>query len=186
MTRIRQDAAIPCAPISPNSQMKGLGKTPSHYNVKREVVGIAKWTEKVVTEANVAAWRNEPDFGICVRTGGGLYGIDIDIEDPDAALSYASQLVDRLGLDHFVYRCRPNSGRLLLPIWYMGHEKGNDPKFCSMVSPDGAVDLLGEGKQFVAFGTHPSGVRYEWRSKLLRRSERYVRIQHYYDASDLV
>lgn len=44
MTRIRQDAAIPCAPISPNSQMKGLGKTPSHYNVKREVVGIIAYT----------------------------------------------------------------------------------------------------------------------------------------------
>lgn len=186
LARLLPVVSNPRAPISPTSQMKGLGKTPSHYNASRKVAGIARWTEKVVTEAEITAWRKERDYGICVRTGGGLYGIDIDVEAPDAALNYATRMVDLFGLDHFVYRCRPNSGRLLLPVWVKGCENGREPKYSSLVLPDGAIDVLGQGKQFVAFGTHPSGARYEWRTAVRRSSERYRRLQKRYDGSDLV
>lgn len=61
----------PGATISPDSKLKALGKTPSRYNRDRQVTGIAQWTGYVVTEHDFARWSNEPDYGICVRTGHG-------------------------------------------------------------------------------------------------------------------
>lgn len=177
----------PEAPISPDSNMKGVGKTPSRYNANRQVVGIAKWTEKVGTDAAVALWRKEPDYGICVQTGGGLYGIDIDVEDKDTAYKYATQITDAFGLDHFIYRHRENSGRLLLPIRVAPGLDGEAEfaRYRSLTVPGGAIDILGDGKQFVAFGTHTSGSRYLWGIGVRRASERFMRLRGQFDGSDL-
>ena len=44
----------PNAVISPQSTMKGLGKTPSLYNGNRQAVGIQKWTQKLATAEDIA------------------------------------------------------------------------------------------------------------------------------------
>jgi hypothetical protein len=74
----------------PNSKLKTLGKTPSLYNRDRLVTGIAQWTEHVVTEHDFARWSNEPDYGICVRTGNGWLALDCDSEDEDVQQRYAT------------------------------------------------------------------------------------------------
>lgn len=174
----------PEAPISPDSKMQAIGKTPSRYNANRQVVGIPKWTQIVATEAKVATWRREQDYGICIKTGRGLYGVDIDVDDAVAAFAYADALARALDLDHYVYRARENSGRLLLPLWI--DQASEEPRLRSLTLSDGAVDLLGPGKQFVGYGTHPSGARYRWNVRVIRESERYAQLARYYDGSDLV
>lgn len=54
-------------------------------------------------------------------------------------------------------RFRSNSGRLLIPIIAKGAVKKSIIK-----TPDGAIEILADGQQFIAAGTHPSGTRYEW------------------------
>ncbi len=103
------------ATVSPDSKMQAIGKTPSRYNANRQVVGIPQWTQKVATDAEIAKWRREPDYGICIQTGDGLYGVDIDVDDAAAAFAYADTLARALGLDHYVYRARENL-RCLAPL----------------------------------------------------------------------
>ena len=69
--------------------MKGLGKTPSLYNGRRQVVGIPKWTQKVATAEEVEAWSREPDHGICIQTRL-VRGLDIDVEDAELAAAFAA------------------------------------------------------------------------------------------------
>lgn len=147
----------PEATLSPQSKMQALGKTPSWYNAQRQVVGIASWTEKPGSEASVAKWREEPDYGICVKNVRRALRFDIDVEDEATAYACANQFMTALRLDHFVCRYRENSGRLLVPIRLApGDEQFK--RYRSFVVPGGLMDLLEDGKQFVAFGTHPSGV----------------------------
>lgn len=175
----------PEATISPQSKMQALGKTPSWYNAQRQVVGIAAWTEKAGSEASIAKWREEPDYGICVKTGGGLYGFDIDVEDEATAYAYANQLTTALRLDHFVCRYRENSGRLLVPIRLApGDERFK--RYRSFVVPGGSIDVLGDGKQFVAFGTHPSRARYNWALAGNCEAGYFTELRSQFDASDLV
>ncbi len=88
----------PGATISPDSKLKALGKTPSRYNRDRQVTGIAQWTGHVVTEHDFARWSNEPDYGICVRTGHGWLALDCDSEDEDIQADIRKTLVQLLGV----------------------------------------------------------------------------------------
>lgn len=176
----------PEATISPQSKMQALGKTPSWYNAQRQVVGIAGWTEKVATEAEIAKWREEPDYGICVKTGDGLYGFDIDVEDEATAFAYANQLTTALRFDHFVCRYRDNSGRLLVPIPVSKSREEAFKRYRSFSVPGGSIDLLGDGKQFIAFGTHPSGARYKWCLAVNCEGAHFAELRQQFDGSDLV
>src|SRR4051812_30511396 len=69
------------AKISERSKMRDLGKTPSRYDSRREVVGIPKWTTNIATDKDVARWAKDNDLGICVQTRQ-VRAIDIDIADP--------------------------------------------------------------------------------------------------------
>lgn len=97
----RTDQLLPvvCNPgaiISPNSKLKVLGKTPSLYNRNRLATGINDWTGHVVTEHDFARWSNEPDYGICVRTGHGWLALDCDSEDEDIQADIRKTLVQLL------------------------------------------------------------------------------------------
>jgi hypothetical protein len=56
------------AVISPSSAMKGVGKTPSIYNAERQVVGLANWTQRRATPADITKWAREKDYGLCIPT----------------------------------------------------------------------------------------------------------------------
>lgn len=143
---------------SPMSNLKGLGKTPSRYNKNRQVVGFGRWTAHTSNAADIETWSQEPDYGICLQTRR-LRGIDIDIEDQNKALEAAFSIIRFFGISatNLSVRFRANSGRLLIPI-----EVKSASRKSIIKTPHGAIEVLADGQQFVAAGTHSSGVRYEW------------------------
>lgn len=148
----------PGATISPNSKLKMLGKTPSLYNRDRLATGIKDWTEHVVTEHDFARWSNEPDYGICVRTGHGWLALDCDSEDEDIQADIRKTLVQLLG-ELPPRRWRANSNKCL----YLLAVDGDFRKRIHRLTGDmGIIELLANGQQFVACGTHSSGARIEW------------------------
>lgn len=148
----------PGATISPNSKLKMLGKTPSLYNRDRMATGIKDWTEHVVTERDFARWSNEPDYGICVRTGHGWLALDCDSEDEDIQADIRKTLVQLLG-ELPPRRWRANSNKCL----YLLAVDGDFRKRIHRLAGDmGIIELLANGQQFVACGTHSSGARIEW------------------------
>lgn len=146
----------PDAPVSESSTMTLLGKTPSLYNKQGNVVGVGKWTQRHTTEKEALRWAREPDYGICIQTRH-VRGIDIDVEDKATAEEIAKEIEDFLGFC-LPRRYRGNSGKMLLACIVEG-EFGK-----KTVKVDGGiVELLANGQQFIAAGTHPSGVRYKWK-----------------------
>lgn len=149
------------AKISPHSVLKGLGKTPSEYNRNGQVRGFADWTSHHSTLDEVKRWASEPDYGICIQTRH-VRALDVDVEDPELAARVVQMITGMVG--PLPLRYRAYSSKCLLAFRMEGHF----PKRKMVVGkrPDGSkeiIEFLGDGQQFVAYGTHPSGARYEWR-----------------------
>jgi len=146
------------ARISQKSSLKILGKVPSRYDAHGQVVGIAKWTAMRASAEQIDSWSSVPDYGICLQTRR-IRAIDIDIDD-----IHEAERVRDLAFEHFGIlpaRIRSTSSRLLLIL----ELPGDLPKRSVKVG-DGTVELLGTGQQFIAAGTHTSGVRYSWEGGL--------------------
>ena len=97
----------PSARISEKSKMRDLGKTPSRYNAKREVVGIPKWTLERASDKQVGHWLRESDYGICCQTRV-VRAIDIDITDPVRSTEVRD--IVEMVLGRLPRRTRSNSG----------------------------------------------------------------------------
>ena len=152
----------PNAAISPNSKLKALGKTPSLYNRDRLATGIKDWTEHVVTEHDFARWSKEPNYGICVRTGNGWLALDCDSEDADVQQKIRDMLAQLLGVVP-PRRWRANSNKCL---YLLGVEGDFRKRIHRLEGELGIIELLANGQQFVACGTHSSGARIEWDNEL--------------------
>ena len=150
----------PTATISPASSLKKIGKVPSRYDSKGLVVGIHEWPERSPTEQELNAFSRERDYGICIKTGDGLFGIDIDVELTQKA-DELERLFYNLGCRGCCVRFRLNSPRRLIFIRCNGAFGKRVGKSSDI--DVGIVELLGKGQQFVAAGTHESGERYQWR-----------------------
>lgn len=148
----------PHAEIDPESRLGSIGKTPSRYNKDGKVVGVGKWTQLKTTEYQAERWSREPDYGICIQTRR-WRAIDIDIGDP----ARARVVSETIGLvaGEMPVRTRANSGKCLLVF----ELQGDVPKRI-IRTPDGIIEFLATGQQFIACGTHTSGVKYEWPSGL--------------------
>jgi hypothetical protein len=141
----------PTAKISGQSTMKQLGKTPSRYNGSGEVVGFAKWTEHQATPAEIKNWAGKPDYGICLQTRT-VRAFDIDCGNP----AVVGEIAAMIGHD-LPTRFRTNSAKCLMVFALPGEL----PKRVIRMK-EGIIELLGTGQQFIACGTHPSGVKYVW------------------------
>lgn len=147
----------PGAEVSSRSGVSAVGKVPTVYTVeggRRVVVGIPRWTTKQSTPQAVEHWAAEPDYGICVQTRR-VRALDIDVEDADIVAAILDVIRARVG--PVPVRTR-GTARALVPLIMTG---GAVYKRRLKVS-GGVVELLGDGSQFVAAGTHPSGARYVW------------------------
>lgn len=145
----------PQAEVSADSKMKEIGKTPSLYNKARKVVGIPGWTGHVASDHEIGRWMAEPDYGICLQTRM-VRAIDIDVADPTMALAVREFIEQRLA-GMLPMRHRNNSGKCLLAFTMPGEFAKR-----KLVVEGGIIEFLANGQQFIAIGTHPSGVRYEW------------------------
>lgn len=154
----------PEASISPQSRMQALGKTPSWYNSEGNASGIGQWTARITDREEVERWAKEPDYGVCIQTRQ-LRAIDVDVDNPVASSIIQDAILEFMGKEidealHLPVRMRSNSGKLLIPFRYDG-ELFKRRFTCHM---GGLVEMLATGQQFVAYGTHPSGVKYEWQN----------------------
>ncbi len=152
--------ANPAAKIAPESKLKSLGKTPSHYGKGRLVYGVGNWTQKNATPEEVDRWSKEPDYSICL-IGRRVKAIDCDILDKEL-----SAKVDLFIRDFLVGNNLP-----YLPMRY----RNGSPKFLLAFScqeetlkrviktEHGIIEFLGNRQQFLVAGTHDSGTRYDWR-----------------------
>ena len=148
----------PNAVISPRSKMAALGKTPSLYNREGEVAGITSWTSHQATLDEITAWQKNPDLGICIQTRR-VRAIDVDVPDPVLAQQIAELLAYRLG--PLPTRMRSNSSKFLVAINLPGEYHKRVLRVAG-----GIVEFLATGQQFIAAGTHTSGVPYEWEGGL--------------------
>jgi hypothetical protein len=146
----------PTAEISPDSRMKGKGKTPSIYNGQHKVAGIPKWTDRKTTGAQVERWAKESDYGICIQTRS-VRGLDIDVPDVRLADRITDAFLSALAQGPLPERMRPGTGKRLFAF-----ELPGDLGKRSFKVEGGLVEFLATGQQFVAIGTHPSGTRYTW------------------------
>lgn len=157
----------PEAKISPDSRMKGLGKTPSQYNRRGEVAGIADWTDRQTNPRQIEKWSANSDYGICVQTRE-VRGLDIDVPDVRLATRIFDRFRSELGAAGALpLRVRSGTGKRLAGFVLEGELRKRSFTVAQGVGDDGKpwrwiVELLATGQQFVAIGTHPSGSRYEW------------------------
>lgn len=140
--------------VSPGSSLVALGKVPSVYNRARQIVGIKGWPVLDVTHTRRDVWAHEPDYGICIRCSR-IRALDIDVDSAQSAaiVAHAARV---LGFS-LPCRARSNSAKSLLAFEMPGSFSKRTVRTSA-----GVIEFLGNGQQFVAVGTHPSGCRYEW------------------------
>jgi hypothetical protein len=164
---------LPCVPASPDvkvqegSQLAGkVGKIPSMFNGRGEAHGLTEWQKRDIMPSEVAEWSHDPRLNMCVRTGpiSGIYALDIDIDDEraDDVHEFFGRTINCLPLP---VRSRDNSAKRLL--MFRMEEPCKKRKIKLDDNPRGpAIECLADGQQFVACGTHSSGVRYRWYPEL--------------------
>ena len=145
----------PTAQISAQSKIKDIGKTPSRYNKAGKAVGITDWTAKQASFQEITLWASKPDYGICLQTRE-VRAFDIDVPDPQASKALVDFISNFL-MRQLPMRQRSNSGKTLLAFRLSGEIAKR-----TIPVQGGVIEFLGTGNQFVAIGTHPSGVHYDW------------------------
>ncbi|TAL32083.1 MAG: hypothetical protein EPN98_14830 [Phenylobacterium sp.] len=160
----------PTLPISPRSHMRGVGKTPSILNSKRQIAGFTDWTQHQTTVPNIEAWMEEPDYGVCIQTRD-VRALDIDIPNKALAKKVRLRFLELIGLPELPRRWRADSGKELLAFRVEGTgEELTRRSFIVKEWQDETtgkikrwlVEFLATGQQFIAAGTHPDGERYVW------------------------
>lgn len=141
-------------PISPQSRVKQVGKTPSIVNREGFVAGLAGWTATRATANQVRQWSADTRLGVCIQTRE-VRALDVDIDD--SAVSAEVRALVEMTLGDLPCRWRSNSGKLLLAFRLPGAFTKR-----KLATAHGAVEFLATGQQFIAAGTHTSGARYQW------------------------
>jgi hypothetical protein len=162
---------LPCVPASPDvkvlegSALTGkVGKIPSAFNGRDEAHGLIGWQKREIDPSEVRYWSRDRRLNLCVRTGSlsGVGAFDIDIDDsrsPDVRT-----LIEK-ALGYAPTRTRNNSSKQLLMFRMEGPCSKRKIKLDD--NPRGpAIELLFDGQQFVACGSHASGSRYQWLPEL--------------------
>ncbi|TPL87117.1 AAA family ATPase [Mesorhizobium sp. B2-3-12] len=150
----------------------------SDGKVPGELVGdkwraMADWRNRTPTAADVATWRNWPDAGICLTTGGvGALDIDIKIDrsETGAEAERARSLVDAIKrltadaldrpVDQLPMRWRENSTSCMV-LMRLATTLGKRRLHLVDVASgrQHAVEFLATGQQIVVSGVHVSGSR---------------------------
>jgi len=163
---------LPCVPAADDvrvlkgSALEGkIGKIPSQFNYAGEAHGLKDWQKRPIMSNEIVAWSKDRRLNICVRTGpiSGVYAFDVDVEDINRSPEIRGILG---GLFHdakqaYATRERINSVKFLIPFRMEASCKKRRIRLDN--NPKGpAIELLADGQQFVACGSHSSGARYQW------------------------
>lgn len=151
----------PSVPIHKQSRLPedNRGKVPSRVAPDGTLVGMPGWSRDRHTAADVRRWMKDDRLGVCIQTRE-VRAVDVDIADPTISADVRETVEMMLGA--LPCRSRPNSGKLLLAFRLPGTYLKR-----ILETPHGRIEFLANGQHFVAAGTHPSGVRYEWNDTAL-------------------
>jgi putative DNA primase/helicase len=150
------------AVISSNSAVgaENRGKVPGKYLGVGEWCGLAQWTQLPVSNQDIETWDTWPGAGVGIRTGH-VVGVDIDVTDE--ALSLAIEQVALKELGPAPSRIGNPPKRLLPYQIEKPIKKTRDEYIHGDTGELHAVEILGDGQQFVAEGIHPkTGKPYTW------------------------
>jgi putative DNA primase/helicase len=155
--------ADPDAPKTAGSKVKKFGKTPSAYDREGNAHGLSKWTERVITDADIARWSADDRLSMCIRSSA-VRAIDVDITEPELARKVYDVLYHADSAHSLVgsTRTRANSNKFLVPVLLAGKQS----KRIIDCGESGRIEFLADGQQWLVSGTHESGVRYEWPNDL--------------------
>jgi len=156
----------PNATLSPMSKINAtqLGKTPGRKNANGTWGGY-DWLKYEPTEDDLKSWAlSGANIGILARR---FPGVDIDTQDPDL-----SRIVSGIALDTFG-PAPARVGRAPKTLLMYRLANGAEP-FARMAvvmtdktsKQSHLIEVLGDGRQYVIAGTHPSGSAYSWDRKL--------------------
>lgn len=151
----------PNVPAAPRVKIdaRSRGKVPTIKNSAGKVIGLKDWTRRGANSPDaLAAWSADPDYGFGVRLGrGGLVAVDCDCDDPAVSGSVRDLLFSRI-------HAAPPLRRRGTARWacVLRFKCRENVKYHKYQLPVGALEILGDGKQLVCAGTHPTGARYEW------------------------
>lgn len=134
---------------------------------KGKRIVVDDWTTIEITNEKVRYWANngQAEANVGIRTGVGeiaIYAADNDTTDPALAKKVRESFVAHFGEGVLRLGRKPKS--LMIYRGTAGCSKIASPKW---VSPDGRYEcrfeMLGDGQQFIAAGTHPdTGRPYEY------------------------
>jgi P4 family phage/plasmid primase-like protien len=147
----------PNAPLSPNSRVQPSqrGKTPGRRNANGTWAGYA-WLDHVATLDDAKRWAND---GANIGLQAAYYpGVDIDTLDPWLAGVVQQVAVEVLG----PAPCRIGRAPKRLLMYRTGAPFA---RLAVIIHKDGQkhlVEVLGQGRQYLIDGVHPSGSRYSW------------------------
>jgi hypothetical protein len=153
----------PGAPLSPNSSLAKRMERDATKDARGKAPGVlggdglwrgVDWLKIVVSEQLLDEW-NSWQAGVGIRTGAGLVAVDIDTLDPQLAKIADDAASELLG---------PSPARIgRAPKTLRVYRCTEDRPYQRATFAGGIVELLTEGKQFVASGIHPkTGKPYEW------------------------
>jgi putative DNA primase/helicase len=152
----------PDAVLSPGSTInpKARGKVPGRLNQQGQWAGSVGWQQHYPTSEEVRWWDHiGANVGVLAKH---YPAFDIDIEDETLSDAIAGLVRARFG-DKLMRRGRGEGPRQMLV--FKASEPGAITKHRVEFSYEGreaqAVELLADGQQWVAGGTHPSGDAYE-------------------------
>lgn len=151
-----------------------MGKVPSVYSKEGEIVGFAKWQEGRATADQLKKWSTDGRYGFGVRlgfplpAGGVAVCIDVDTENTEHQSTVERLITDAIG-HRVAMRVRTNSGRRAYVLCVLTGDELITKSVLTLRKADKAtgtkgeaVEILANGQQFAAFGTHPSGAEIEW------------------------
>lgn len=150
-----------------------IGKVPSRYNQKGEIVGYHDWQTGRATPADLQRWQADGRYGFGVilgrplPSGGVAVCVDVDTENEEHQAKVHDLITAKIG-GRVAMRVRENSNRRAYVV-RVTCEKEISKRVMTLRKADKAagikpeaVEFLATGQQFAAWGRHPSGAELEW------------------------
>lgn len=144
---------------------KDMGKCPGKKNARGEWFPVNLNSAHCESAARAKDWDSwGANVGLAMGRHANLYAIDSDIDDPQAAQAVRTALETALPINTPMRTVdAPGHNRFLFLIRVTGSRPGNSKLVYTKGAETTGIDLLGEGKQFVAWGTHnKTGRPYQW------------------------
>src|SRR6478609_5975251 len=156
-------------PFHPPLEEKSMGKAPGvKPNGHWKAIGTP--SAECTSEKEASLWDGwHANIGVACGRDPGTFAIDSDCDNHAVAVLIQQAICAHLPEDAATrYVDCPNHYRFLIPVRITGEmPKGTTLRFAKGADSFG-VDFLGEGKQFVAFGSHAgTGYPYAWTQDIL-------------------